>query len=97
MTVEWRMGEAGIGSLLVTEPGVARHVLGRPHQALFFFDVAGRPTRLVTDTAGRVLGYDCDEDGDPIVDEERLIAVPTDVAAAAVRWLDAERSSARDR
>ncbi|TAK37288.1 MAG: hypothetical protein EPO30_10895 [Lysobacteraceae bacterium] len=72
----------------MTADGLSLHSSGNPHQALFLFDANSEATRLVLDADGEPVGWDYDEQGQVILDEERTISLPPDVANAAREWFE---------
>jgi hypothetical protein len=60
---EWN-GQRGVGSLLMTDPGLPRDEDGAPYQPCFWFDGDG-PIVLVRDEDGAALGWASTDGPDP--------------------------------
>jgi hypothetical protein len=94
MREEFREGEVGVGAILMMQADLPRDEFGHPWQALFYFDVNNNPTRLLTDEAGRVMGYRNNAEGDPSLDPDTYVPLPAVVARAAERQFDEFHRSA---
>ena len=82
-------GADGLGALLMIEEGLPRDEFGHPYQALFWFDAASRPIGLARDGAGRVVAYQNNAEGDPLLAALPCYQrVPDVIEAAARRWAD---------
>jgi hypothetical protein len=77
--IAWK-GQRGIGSLLMTDPGLPRDENDAPYQPCFWFDEDG-PIILVRDDDGAALGWGSTEGPDP--DGWLLRHMPPVIVAAA--------------